>query len=285
MFIANPVAGLGKGRRILPRLRRILEDAGLCWELEETTAPNEAANLARESVGRFDAVVGIGGDGTLNEILQALAHTETPLGIIPAGSGNDYVRSLDYPRGLPAVVDRIAGGKVRTVDVGYLNGRYFLNVMGIGFDAVVNQKRNSTRWIRGFPAYILALFRTLGTYTSVRVDLHLDGKPSATEAFLVSIGNGTTCGGGFRLTPHARLDDGLLDVCILRPVRVPALLWHLPKAFTGTIEKSGYASLKRATEVRLTTTQRLPAHVDGEPQTLEEGTHRIGIVPSALKVV
>jgi len=285
-FIANPEAGLGKGRRILPRLRGILEDRGLSFEVEETMAPKQARDLAREAVGQFDAVVAVGGDGTVSEVAQGLIHTETPLGIIPAGSGNDFVRSLGYPKELEDIVDCIAKGSVRTVDAGCLNGRYFVNVMGIGFDAVVNQRKNGTSWVKGLPAYLWALVGTLGTYSPIRVDVHLDGEAcAATEAYLVSIGNGTTCGGGFRLTPYARVDDRLLDVCILAPVRVPNLLWHLPKAFNGTIEKSGYATLKTASEITLDTTESLPAHIDGEPHVLEKGRHRVRIIPEALKVV
>jgi diacylglycerol kinase (ATP) len=159
--------------------------------------------------------------------------------------------------------------------------------VGIGFDAAVNRASYELKHSkRGLWLYICALVRTLGRFDPVPVRITMNGEIIEQDIFLLTIGNGTTCGGGFRLTPHAKLDDRLLDVTIVKPLGIPTLLWHLPKVFLGTIDKvTTYARLTRTTKLSVESSHALPVHVDGEIFAGDGKTLEIEIVPAALTVI
>jgi diacylglycerol kinase (ATP) len=212
---------------------------------------------------------------------------EIPLGIIPAGSGNDLIKSLGIPNDTRAAVDILLAGRTRVIDAGTINGLCFVNVVGIGFDAAVNHNSHGLRWpASGLLRYIAALIKTLGTYAPLPLTVTINGSATTQDLYLLTIGNGTTCGGGFRLTPHAKLDDGLLDVTFVKPITVPRLLWHLPKVFQGTLERvEKYASMTQATGLRVETSQQVPVHVDGEVYRGDTSRLDVEIIPKALTVI
>jgi len=237
-LIANPVAGAKRTRRITSHVIELLGQKNISFDLEFTNAPRHAAEIAARSCRDFEAVVAIGGDGTIHEVAGALLSCGIPLGIIPAGSGNDLIKSLHIPNSVKAAVDVLLAGRVRIIDVGTINGLCFVNVVGIGFDAAVNHTSHDFRWpATGLLRYVIALIKTLGSYRSLPLTITIDGgEPVTQDLFLLTIGNGTTCGGGFKLTPHAKVDDGLLDVTMVKPLSVQRLLRHLPKVFNGTLD-------------------------------------------------
>lgn len=286
-LIANPASGTHRSRHIAAQVMELLGKRDLSFDLEFTTAPKHAAEIALRSCKDFDAVVAIGGDGTIHEIAGAMLDCEIPLGIIPAGSGNDLIKSLGIPNDVPAAVDILLAGKARAIDVGTINGLCFVNVVGIGFDAAVNHKSHGIRWpASGLFRYVAALITTLGTYAPLPLTVTIDGNTTTQDLYLLTIGNGTTCGGGFRLTPHAKLDDGLLDVTFVKPISVPRLLWHLPKVFQGTLERvERYASMTRVTKLRVESAVQVPVHVDGEVYRGNTTRLDIEIIPKALKVI
>jgi diacylglycerol kinase (ATP) len=170
--------------------------------------------------------------------------------------------------------------------VGKINDTYFANNIGFGFDAAVNITTYSMdSSTGGLWLYLRALVKTLGKYRPVQLTITMNGRTVDQEAFLLSIGNGTTCGGGFKLTPHAKLDDQLLDVTLLRPLPLAALLWHFPKVFLGTIDRVSYASLERTSGLTVTSTGPVPIHVDGEVFPGNEGIYRVSAIPRALTVI
>jgi diacylglycerol kinase (ATP) len=286
-LIANPASGNGRARRIAAKTVELLGRRGAAFDLEFTNAPRHAAEIAARACDDFDAIVAIGGDGTIHEIASAMFKCPKPLGIIPAGSGNDLVKSLQIPTDTGRAIDILHAGRTRTIDVGLINGLCFVNVVGIGFDAAVNRNSHGLRWpASGLLRYVAALIKTLGTFEAVTTRVTLDGTTSGQDLFLLTIGNGTTCGGGFRLTPHAVLDDGLLDVTMVKPLRVPVLLWHLPKVFKGTIEKVvRYATLRTARKIRVESAGPIPVHVDGEVYREDTSVLEIEIVPKALTII
>jgi len=286
-LIANPASGSGRTRRVAARVVDLLGRRDVPFDLEFTSAPRQAAEIAARACDDHDVIVAIGGDGTIHEIAGSMLKCGKPLGIVPAGSGNDLVKSLKVPTGTEAAIEVLLSGSMRTMDVGTINGRCFVNVVGIGFDAAVNHNSHGLRRpAGGLLRYLVALVKTLGTYDAVSLSVTIDGKRTDQDLYLLTIGNGTTCGGGFRLTPRALLDDGVLDVTMVRPISVPVLLWHLPKVFGGTIDRVvKYASLTTATRIRVESGGPVPVHVDGE--IYEEDTSRmeIEIVPQALTVI
>jgi YegS/Rv2252/BmrU family lipid kinase len=286
-LIANPAAGMHRSRHIAAQVVELLGQRKVEFDLEFTAAPKHAAEIALRSCRDFEAIVAIGGDGTIHEIAGAMLDCDIPLGIIPAGSGNDLIKSLGIPNDVRAAVDILTAGQARVIDAGTINGLCFVNVVGIGFDAAVNHNSHNFRWpASGLLRYVMALITTLGTYSPLPLTITIDGITSTQDLFLLTIGNGTTCGGGFRLTPHARLDDGLLDVTFVKPISVPRLLWHLPKVFQGTLERvERYASMKRVTKLRVESAAPVPVHVDGEIYRGDTSRLDIEVIPNALTVI
>jgi diacylglycerol kinase (ATP) len=286
-IIANPAAGRGHSVAQLSRVAEAFKKRNAAFDLELTTGPGQAAEIARRSLANFDVIVAAGGDGTVNDILPGMVRTGKPLGIIPTGSGNDLIKSLGIPKDIEQAVGTVLAGRTRIIDAGKINGRYFANGAGIGFDAAVNRETYRTdRPGRGLRRYLCALVGMLGRFDPAPVRISFNGTTIEQEIFLMTIGNGAIVGGGFKLTPRAQIDDGLLDVTIVRPLRVPVLLWHLPKVFLGTIDRAGKcARLERTQRLRVECPVPLPVHVDGEMFEATGTTYEIEIVPGALTVI
>ncbi len=286
-IIVNPAAGRGRARPGASRASELFRERGAAVDLEFSTGPKQAEEIARRSLDGFDAIVAVGGDGTVNEVLPALLHGNTPLGIIPAGSGNDFIKALNIPNDIAQAVDVVLAGTTSAIDVGRINDRYFANGVGFGFDAAVNRASfgiNHSK--RGLWLYSCALVKTLGRYEPIRITVSVDGDRREQHLFLLTVGNGTTVGGGFKLTPHAKIDDGLLDVTMVTPLGVPMLLWHLPKVFRGTIERARrYARLTRAHALTVKSQGSIPVHVDGEIFESADDTYRIDVLPRSLLVI
>ncbi|WP_310528984.1 diacylglycerol kinase [Nocardioides sp.] len=235
-LLTNPTSGKGKGARYrraaLPRLR----DAGLVVRNLEGRNADEALDLAKASVADgVDALVVCGGDGLVHLATQALAGTGVPLGIIPAGTGNDVARYFDLPRKDPvAAADRVIGSRLRTIDLARSGSRHFVTVLAAGFDAIVNERANEMTWPRGQMRYNLATLVELRTFTPLPFKLDLDGTLLQRDAMLVAVGNGSSYGGGLRITEGAVLDDGLLDVVIINTMTKGKLIRTYPKLFSGT---------------------------------------------------
>jgi diacylglycerol kinase (ATP) len=286
-LIANPAAGLGRASSAILKAEQLFKAKGVAFDLERTIAPKQAAEIARRSLDTFDVIVAIGGDGTVNDILPGMLFSSKPLGIIPSGSGNDFIKSVGIPHAIEDAVETVLRGETRIIDAGKINGTWFANGVGIGFDAAVNRAScEGSPSERGLWRYVHALIRTLGNFDPVPVTIRMNNETIQQDIFLLTIGNGTTCGGGFKLTPHARTDDGLLDVTIVKPLGIPTLLWHLPKVFLGTIGRmTKYARLTRTKTLTVEGTRPLPVHVDGEIFASDGNVLNIEVVPRALTII
>ena len=197
---------------------------------------DEALDLARQCVADgVDSLVVVGGDGMVHLAVQALANTETKLGIVPTGTGNDVARYFDLPRKDPAAAaDRVIAGHTRTVDLARCGSKYFATVLCAGFDALVNKRANEMTWPKGQMRYNIATFAELRTFKPLSYTLELDCDTVHTDAMLVAVGNGPSFGGGLRITEGASLDDGMLDVVIIGPMSRAGLVRTYPKLFSGT---------------------------------------------------
>lgn len=235
-LLANPTSGRGRGARFAGAALKRFRSAGWTVRALQGRDADEALDLARAAVaGGIDALVICGGDGMVNLALQATATTSTPLGIIPAGTGNDVARYFDLPRKDPvAAAQRIIDGTPRTIDLARCGGRYYATVMAAGFDAIVNERANEMTWPRGQMRYNLATLAELRTFQPLSYTLELDGVVERVDAMLVAIGNGPSFGGGLRITEGAELDDGLLDVVLIKPMAKLDLIRTYPQLFKGT---------------------------------------------------
>lgn len=283
-LLTNPAAGRGGARQAAALARRRFLDAGFTVrDLEGVDAP-DAERLAREAVADgVHALVVCGGDGLVHLAVQAVAGTNVPLGLVPSGTGNDVARYLGLPRRDPiAAADRIIGSRVRTVDLARSGDRYFLTVLAAGFDAVVNERANQMTWPRGQMRYNLATVAELRTFRPRGYTLDLDGSTRRVDAMLVAVGNGPSFGGGLRITEGALLDDGLLDVVIIKPMSKPDLVRTYPKLFRGTHVTHPQYEHHRVRRVTVAAAD-IVTYADGErfgalPLTVE-------CVPGALKAL
>jgi diacylglycerol kinase (ATP) len=292
-FLFNPAAGKGRTLRDKGRIRAALDAAGLAGDFLDTERPGHAADLA-EGAGKsgVDAVVAIGGDGTVNEAvngLMRLPEARRPVfGLVPDGTGNDYGFALGLrPGDLTGATRVLQAGSARVLDVGEMNGRFFANSVGLGFDGAVAEAASKVRYLKGFPAYLWSVFTVLVEWTNFELTLTADGRILEGLAFLAAVANGPRSGGGFLLAPDARPDDGLFDVCRLGDLGKLEALRHLPKALDGSHVGLPWVTIRRAREVTLASDRPLTAHIDGNlifgaghPEPLVFRMH-----PRALRVI
>ena len=263
--IANPVAGRGRARALAGSVRAALEAAGHVVAFAWTQKPGHAIELARQAKDRCDVVCAVGGDGTVHDVANGLLPDPLPLVLVPCGSGNDFSRLVGCPRTpgeLMAVLDSGTGVRLDVVDCGL---RYSVNSCGVGFEAQVAKHSRDMRRVGGLSLYLLAVAKALREYTCPRLTIALPGGETFTgPRLLVSIGNGVSAGGGFRLTPNAVPDDGLADVCIVQSMSRAKMVRLLPYALTGAHTRLAAVAMRRAPEFSIRSDDPLPLHADGE---------------------
>ncbi len=282
-LIVNPVSGKGRGGRLLQPVAAALRRTGAELVVLVGRDAAEASGQLREEVSAgVDGVVAVGGDGLVHLAIQVVAGTDVPLGVVPAGTGNDVARALGIGLAAPvAAVDLVGGGRTRTVDLGRADGRWFAGVLGSGFDSMVNERANRMRWPSGRSRYNVAILAELRTFRPVPYVLELDGEQWTTKAMLVAVGNGPSYGGGMKVCPDADLADGLLDVTVLGPISRPEFLRVFPTVYRGTHVRHRAVTVRRARTVVLRS-EGVTAYADGERvATLPV---RCEAVPSALRV-
>lgn len=283
-LLTNPTAGRGRGARYRDAALERLRESGFVVRNLAGRDADEALDLARGCVSDgVDALVVCGGDGMVHLGAQAVATTGVPLGIVPSGTGNDVARYLDLPRRDPvAAADRVIASRVRTLDLARSGSSYFVTVMAAGFDAIVNERANAMTWPRGQMRYTLATVAELRTFRPLPYTLDLDGATRRVDAMLVAVGNGPSFGGGLRITEGALLDDGLLDVVIIKTMTKPKLIRTYPRLFKGTHTTVSEYEHHRVRQVTVAA-PGITAYADGErfgalPLTIE-------CAPGALAVL
>jgi len=300
-IIVNPVSGRGAGNAAVPVVEGLLKEYGVDFDLTRTERPWHAAELAqRAAVEGYDNVVAVGGDGTANEVLnglmlarQAGAATDTAMGILCVGRGNDFAFGMGAPRQLAEGCRVLASGRRRTVDVGrvmgglYPQGRYFGNGIGVGFDAVVGFEALKMTRLHGFPSYIVAALKTMYLYyRAPLVRVEYDGQAAIQRLLMVSVMNGRRMGGGFMMAPESRVDDGLLDLCLAEQVsraRIFVLIFHFMR---GTQAGKKPITTGRARRVVVTAVEGvLPAHADGETLCVDGRELAVDVLPQQLQFI
>lgn len=260
-LLVNPAAGRGRARRRLPdvveRLGHALPDADVAVRLTDDAA--DAAALAADAVARAgegDALVVLGGDGMASVGLNAAAGSGVPLGILPAGTGNDFCRGVGLPTTMDAAVAVVAAGATREIDLMRVSGdrvagggRWVGSILSTGFDERVNWRANHVPLNVGAPTYAYAVLAELRTFRPLRYRVSFDGVARELDAILIAVGNAGVFGGGIRVCPDARVDDGLLDVTIVHPVSPSLVIKLFPKLFTGRFTEHPAVELLRAREV------------------------------------
>ncbi|MHB9754838.1 diacylglycerol kinase [Streptomyces sp. BYX5S] len=270
-LFVNPTAGRGRGAQAAQPAASALRAAG--FQVRTVVGEDAADALARARAAVAEgtgALVAVGGDGLVNLALQAVAGTDTPLGIVAVGTGNDFARALGLPIRDPAaagrlVADALKGALVREVDLGRIGDHWFGTVLASGFDSRVNDRGNRMRLPLGRFKYDLAIARELATFKAVPFRLTLDdGSVREVPATLIAVGNGTSYGGGMRICADADLSDGLFDVTVVGDCSRATLLRVFPRVYKGTHLDHPAVSVHRAARVELAA-EDITGYADGEP--------------------
>lgn len=288
--ILNPASGAGKTRKLIPIVSAVLDGLGRPYQIHLTTRANEAPDVAR-NFARSGAkvVIAVGGDGTINEVANGLltSGTDVPLGLVPSGHGSDFVRTTATPRLAGDAIALACGDTTRRIDVGLAEfddgpSRFFLNVAGLGFDAAVAQRVQSTRLPGSTLPYLVALGSTLFRYKNISVDVDCDGERNSQAAVFVTVANAKFFGGGLQITPMAEIDDGLLDLAVIGDFGKIELIKEVPGVYKG--KHTGHPKFlhRRAASVRIESPQPARVQLDGELAGGAPVTFRV--VPGGLRL-
>lgn len=267
--LVSPVAGRGRARQVADAVAGELRAGGLEPRLLTAVTGTQAEAAAAAAVADgAAALVVVGGDGAVHAALQAVAGTTTPLGVIPAGTGNDLVRALDLPAdplaAARAVARNLLAGEVRAIDAGRTGGRWWATVLCCGFDSAVSDRANRLRWPRGRRRYDIAVLAELARLRPREVTLVLDGESSTRPVTLVAVGNTPWYGGGMKVCPGADPSDGMFDVTVVGPVTRRELIATRPLLTAGTHVEHAAVTVHRANRVELRC-EGVTSYADGEP--------------------
>lgn len=283
-LVLNPAAGRGGAEARRAHIARFFEERGVepIWHMTE--GPGHAGRVVR-GLPDGSLAVAVGGDGTVHEVASACVGRDRVLGVLPAGSGNDYVKALGVGTDLDRALELLVAGGVRAVDAGEVNGVLFNNGLGIGFDAeVAAGVAVAPAYLGGPGRYVWSVARLLWGFKCHEAVLRVDGRVIEAETILIAAALGTTYGAMFRLAPAAKLDDGLFDVIWSEKVSRGEVLRLVPAALKGTLLEHPKVHMARAREVEVELAEEVPAHVDGEMLDLTR-VFRAKVLPGALRVV
>ena len=286
-IIVNPHAGRGRALKVLEKVERVLTQVGWRYETALTQAPGHAIEIARESAGaELPVVAAIGGDGTVNEVIQGVSGTNTSLAIIPGGTGNDHARSLGIPLAPEKAAELLWRGKIIKMDVGSERDRLFGCLASIGFPVdVIDHTNKKKQLVKGSLAILSSVWQTLTNLQYHDVTMTLDDRSISATTCGIFVLNTPSAGGGLRFSPNADITDGLLDVVVIGKISVWDLLFTLPQVYTGNGKHLSHPAVDfyRCRKIRIDSAKPLPKMFDGEiiGQTPVEAS----LQPQALRVV
>ncbi len=265
-LVINPTAGSGKGASIGSHVAGFLTQHR---ETHEIISGDSAISLVThlrkfiENYPNCQGVIAVGGDGLLHNVLQVVTPAQIPLAVIPAGTGNDFVRTLGWPLDdLSTYLESIISNGPRSMDLGLVDGEWFGAILSTGFDSIVNERANTMVWPKGPMKYNAAIALELPRFAPRSYEITLDDRSISTQAMLIAVSNGRSYGGGMLVCPDANIHDGLFDVMVLKPVSKIEFLKVFPKVFKGTHVNHPAVEIVRSKKV--TIVADAVAYSDGE---------------------
>ena len=282
--ICNPTAGNGRARKTGEMIRQKLDRKGLKYEFHWTEKAGHATALAKSAQKcGAETVLAVGGDGTAFEVARGLLGGPCALGVIPAGTGNDFIKTIGVPRSPEEALEYVLSHPAKKTDAGEINGSLFLNEIGTGFDvSVLDYAAKAKRYVRGILPYFYGVLRTAVRFHSIPVTYSADGAaPVTVDAFVVGVANGGVIGGGIVIAPGAKADDGLLDVVIVGRIEKRVLLSRLAGLMKGKILTFPETTFVRASSV-VFSAPNMRVNIDGEIVTEARAAARV--LPGALWV-
>ncbi len=282
--IVNPVAGRGRTARLWSQIEPMWKQK-YHLQVYYTRSPGDATALAAEAQARgAEILVAVGGDGTVNEVVNGMELNHGILGLLPAGSGNDLCRSLGYPQNPLETAANLFNWTPRRIDLGKCDRGYFTNVIGAGFDGQVAYDVNNTiKFFKGKAAYLASILKNLVTYRNTPLEVEFDGKRWSGKALLIAVGNGCYYAGGLKIVPPAVVDDGYFHICLAKDVGKLETLRLLPGVYGGHHTRHRHVEIFKARRIFINSPVALTVQADGEifgtlPLSLE-------VVPAALSVL
>jgi YegS/Rv2252/BmrU family lipid kinase len=282
-LLVNPHSARGKTLRLLPQVERALDSHRIAFRVMRTRGLKHGTELALDAVEAGEVPVVLSGDGLIGAIGGAMAGSDTPLGIIPGGRGNDLARVLGIPTDPAAAVEVIEAGRTRRIDVGEANGHRFLGIASAGFESEANRIANQTRFLRGNLVYAAAALRALLGWRAVRFTVALDQERIRFSGYSVSAANSRAYGGGMLIAPNADLSDGEFDLVMIGEVGKFKFLSNLPKVFKGTHVDEDEVRVFRTPHLQLSASRALAVYADGEHLT--DLPVSLRLLPRALGVL
>jgi len=284
-FIANPVAGSGRAREWFEQAAKVLTHRGVDFTYDYTKGKDHAAALAKAAIERGEqAIVSVGGDGTAREIAGSLIHTGIPMGIFPFGTGNDFGSALGLKVDPVGALEDLLKARPVSIDAAAANDTIFINAAGTGFDVdVIRNTEKYKRRFNGMLPYMLGIMKSLIHLKWDHFTITADGETFEEDSILIDACNGTRLAGGIKVAPVAELNDGLLDVCIVRKLGRLGVLRVLPSVVAGRHLDSPHVRYFKAKELRLESTRENTLNLDGELGSSTPVTFKI--LPGALTLL
>jgi YegS/Rv2252/BmrU family lipid kinase len=283
VLIVNPSAGGGRSGRVLPEAEEALRKAGIEFRTEPTRNIDHARQLAAQAAAEGALAISLGGDGLVGAVACGLRGTDGTLGVLPGGRGNDFARVVGIPKDLDEAAAIIARGKTASIDLGMVDDKPFIGIASLGFDSIANRHANETKVLKGSLVYAYAALRTISTWRPAHFRLTLDGHERTLTGYTVGVANSKAYGGGMYLAPNARLDDGLLDVVMIKDVSRLKFVGNFPKVFKGEHVDGQAVEVVQARTVKLEADQPFDVYADGDPIGRVPAT--VTVVPRAVRVI
>jgi YegS/Rv2252/BmrU family lipid kinase len=286
VFLVNPNSGVNHSRKALLKdyAAQVLDAEKYTWEVIFSKSAGHLYETSKSAAENgADIIVAVGGDGTVNQVAKGMFGSSAVLGLVPAGSGNGLAHHLNIPVDIPASLEVINKAEEKIIDTCSVNGELFVSIAGVGFDALVAKKFAETKR-RGFLSYLNIVTNEYTWYRPRKYKLNIDGKIYKREALFVSFANTNQFGYNTIISPDASIEDGLIDVCIMK--KVPLLLAPgiIGLLLTRKIDSSGYVEIIRAKEVSFTRRKNRPVNIDGEPVKLTPEL-TVKVNPASLRVL
>jgi YegS/Rv2252/BmrU family lipid kinase len=282
-LLVNPSSGGGRALKLLPRIEQALDQRRVVFRVQRTRDLEHGVDQALGAIEAGELPVVVSGDGLVGAIGGAMAGSETPLGIIPGGRGNDLARVLGIPDDPEGAVATLLDGETRLIDVGEVNGKRFLGIVSVGFDSEANRVANETHFLRGNLVYAYAAILTLIRWKPGRFTVRVDDERYRFTGYSVSVANNKAFGGGMFIAPDAELDDGEFDIVAAGEAGKLRSLASMPKVFKGTHVEEDWVRVFRARHLELSASRPYPVYADGEH--ISDLPASLRVLPKALSVI